>query len=410
MAELALNQSIFCLFGGKDDLLSQIKAVPDGEPLELQVNSGGGLCSEGRVLYQAIKEHKGETTFKGVGIVASMAAVLMGAFDKVKLESSCDIMFHKGRPMWWEIDEGLSDDEQYLIDRFNTLAYNDLKEKGVDEEFLSMVYLSGDMRDHWITAQRAEELNIGSVFKTVRKDSAPIEVIDSFGGKTSPEKIEAYYGLQMETHSGMLVASANKGTQFKLKNMFNNKKIMRSVKLANGTEACFVGKKQTPAVGDMLTPIGSDKPLRGDVLLADGKTLTLSNNQVTGIANADDSPDTEDMVSKADFDALEVRVKALEDKGTGDTGDTGDTADTKDTKDTADTTAAVTTAISDMQGDMKNMATVIENLCKVTGNSYEPPKKPESKSEGEGSPETGRNAYLGRLAAAKHAALGNSVD
>ncbi len=408
MANLALNQSIFCLFGGKDDLLSQIKAVPDGEPLELQVNSGGGLCSEGRVLYQAIKEHNGETTFKGVGIVASMAAVLMGAFDKVKLESACDIMFHKGRPMWWEMEEGLSDDEQYLIDRFNTLAYNDLKEKGVDEEFLSMVYMSADMRDHWITAQRAEELNIGSVFKTVRKDGTPIEVIDSFDGKTSPEKIDAYYGHQMETHSGMLVASANKAKQFKLKNMFNNKRVMRSVKLANGTEACFLSKSKTPAVGDMLTPIGSDKPLRGDVQLDDGKTLTLSNGEVTGIANADDPPESGDMVSKADFDALEVRVKALEDKGT--EADTEDTGDTSDTADTADTTAAVTTAISDMQGDMKNMATVIENLCKVTGSSYEPPKKTESKSEGEGSPATGKNAFLEGLAAAKHAALGNSVD
>ncbi len=399
MARIYLNETIFNGFGTVDEVLSKINAVPDNEPLELQVNSGGGICSDGRVLYQAILERKGETTFIGVGIVASMAAVLMAAFDKVKLESSCDIMFHKGRPAWWEYEDEVSDEEQYLVDRFNDLAYNDLSNKGVDEGFLNEVFNSEGNKDHWITAQRAEEIGLGQVFKTIRKNNMPVEVLNAVKGldeMDSEKKKEAYYMAQAEAHGKQMLSQANKPTKFKIKSMFTGKKLMRSVKLANGTEACFMSKSETPAKGDVLTPIGSAKALDGKIALENNTMLTVSNNEVIDAEEMDTSKDT---VTREEFDAALARIKALEDKGT-DAGDNKDgAADAKpDAK--SDDAPKVNDNVTDIQGmqtDISNLAKVVDALSKVAGNNFTPPTKVSNITEPDGTPLSGQSAYLKSL-------------
>lgn len=66
----------------------------NGEELEIYINSGGGSVFEGSEIYTLLKDYKGNTTVKIVGIAGSAASVIAMAGKKVTMSPTAQIMIH----------------------------------------------------------------------------------------------------------------------------------------------------------------------------------------------------------------------------------------------------------------------------------------------------------------------------
>ncbi len=263
MAKLLLNGPMGGGFFSDDNtLVEQIKAVPDNEGLELQVTSGGGSVAYGDVLFNAIMEHKGKTTYKGVGLVASMAAVLMAAFDEVKLEEGVLLMFHKGYiDTWWDDDDyEPSAGEVFQVEQFNARAHARLLSKGADQGFLDAVYKSDVESDFWITSDDAVRMGFGKEFKVERTDGVPTEVmngVNKIRNICNSKKKELYYGGLWATPK----RQSNDITKNQANmNLFGKKKTAKVIKMATGETAVLNSLYDIPIKGDTISPSTGGAP------------------------------------------------------------------------------------------------------------------------------------------------------
>lgn len=66
----------------------------NGEDLEIYINSGGGSVFAGSEIYTLLRDYKGNTTVKIVGIAGSAASVIAMAGKKVTMSPTAQIMIH----------------------------------------------------------------------------------------------------------------------------------------------------------------------------------------------------------------------------------------------------------------------------------------------------------------------------
>ena len=66
----------------------------DGEKVEIEINSPGGLCVPGMEMANAIKNSKAHVIAHITGIAASMASVIACACDEIKIEEAAFMMIH----------------------------------------------------------------------------------------------------------------------------------------------------------------------------------------------------------------------------------------------------------------------------------------------------------------------------
>lgn len=75
-------------------VIDSIKQANVNESLEVEINSGGGSVFAGSEIYTALKDYKGTTTVKVVGLAASAASVIAMAGDRVLISPTGQIMIH----------------------------------------------------------------------------------------------------------------------------------------------------------------------------------------------------------------------------------------------------------------------------------------------------------------------------
>lgn len=277
MAEIYLTQEIQNEDGYIDNVVDQIKAIPKGEDLEMSVTCEGGNTFQGARLHRAIMEHEGNTKFIGIGLAASMGAVLMSAFDEVEFDEDLDIMLHKAHIP--DVPEDELDSEQFdILNKFNKRAYSKMLSRGVDESFLNEVFLSKETKDYWLTAKEAESLGIGNVIRIERRDSKPFKV-----------------AAKLKLNSKMFG---------------KNKKVTRSASLKDGRVVVFKSEKETVAKGDVLELIGSSELLTGKIELENNLVLNMGEgNEVADVEEIEEPVDEVDEEQVAD---LMQRVADLE--------------------------------------------------------------------------------------------------
>ena len=79
-------------FGVKDLAFKML--TNQGEKLHVLINSPGGSVTEGNAIAAILKGSKKQVTTQGVGLVASIATIILLAGDKVKLEKNAFFMIH----------------------------------------------------------------------------------------------------------------------------------------------------------------------------------------------------------------------------------------------------------------------------------------------------------------------------
>jgi ATP-dependent protease ClpP protease subunit len=240
MKEIFLSQEIDNTNGYIDFVVSEIKAVPSGDALNMLITCVGGDIFQGDRINRAILEHDGATKATVIGLAASMAGVLLSAFDEVELDSDAEIMLHKAHIPNMEAEE-LSNEQRQGIERFNRRAYSRLDSMGVDSDILNEIFLSKEVKDVWLTAKEAESVGLGKVVKIERKDSKPF-------------KIAASLDLQQIKNKYSTMGLFNK-----------DKKVTRVATLKDGRQVTFLSETEAPVKGSILNLVGSNDSLKGKV-------------------------------------------------------------------------------------------------------------------------------------------------
>ena len=132
----------------------------DGQPINLTISSGGGSVTEGMGIADLVANYPEETTATGIGLVASIATVVLLAADNVKMTENAFMMIH--RP--WSYTMGNADEleataelldkmEAKLLDIYTASV---IKRKG-DQKNLKEIITNMMAAETWLTAQEALE-------------------------------------------------------------------------------------------------------------------------------------------------------------------------------------------------------------------------------------------------------------
>ena len=146
----------------------------NGQPINLTISSGGGSVTEGMGIADLVANYPEETTATGIGLVASIATVVLLAADIVKMTENAFMMIH--RP--WSYTMGNADEieataelldkmEAKLLNIYTAAVY---KRKGyqnnLQENITKMM-----SAETWLTAQEALEFGfIDEIVKVGEKN------------------------------------------------------------------------------------------------------------------------------------------------------------------------------------------------------------------------------------------------
>ncbi|MBU3146628.1 head maturation protease, ClpP-related [Clostridium sp. CF012] len=125
----------------------------NGEDVEVMYNSGGGDVFAGSEIYTSLKDYKGKSTGKIVGLAASAASVAAMGVEILQISPTAQIMIHNSSMYTSGDNRGLTQDAKILkgIDESIANAYM-LKTNLPQDEILKLME-----NETWLTAQEAKE-------------------------------------------------------------------------------------------------------------------------------------------------------------------------------------------------------------------------------------------------------------
>ena len=150
----------------------------NGQPINLTISSGGGSVTEGMGIADLVANYPEETTATGIGLVASIATVVLLAADNVKMTENAFMMIH--RP--WSYTMGNSDEleataelldkmEAKLLDIYTASV---LKRRGYQNN-LKEIITNMMAAETWLTAQEA--LEFGFIDEIVKVGEKNIDML-----------------------------------------------------------------------------------------------------------------------------------------------------------------------------------------------------------------------------------------
>ena len=150
----------------------------NGQPINLTISSGGGSVTEGMGIADLVANYPEETTATGIGLVASIATVVLLAADNVKMTENAFMMIH--RP--WSYTMGNADEleataelldkmESKLLDIYTAAVY---KRKGYQNN-LKEIITNMMAAETWLTAQEA--LEFGFIDEIVKVGEKNIDML-----------------------------------------------------------------------------------------------------------------------------------------------------------------------------------------------------------------------------------------
>jgi ATP-dependent Clp protease, protease subunit len=132
-------------------ILQDIKKIaPDGD-LVVHIHSPGGNVTEGNLIMNYIRKRKGKKTAIVDGIAASMAAIMLTAFDEVYIANNAFLMIHQ--PTMSNFGNAKTFEQSAKLLNAITKQFTDalMARTGSDEETIKE-WMSGDT---WFTADEA---------------------------------------------------------------------------------------------------------------------------------------------------------------------------------------------------------------------------------------------------------------
>jgi len=149
-----------------------------GQDIELVINSGGGSVTEGMAMADLISSYPNETTTTGIGLVASIATVVLLAGKKVQMTENSFMMIH--RP--WSYSVGNSDELEAtaeLLDKMEEklldIYVNAVNKRKGEEMNLRKKIKKMMAAETWMTAEEAKDF--GFIDEIVKTDEKKIDIL-----------------------------------------------------------------------------------------------------------------------------------------------------------------------------------------------------------------------------------------
>jgi ATP-dependent Clp protease protease subunit len=155
-------------------VMGELKAIGNGKPVTVRVNSPGGDVIEAQAIYNALRRHSeagGTVTIEIDALAASAASYIAMAGDEIRMAENAMMMIHKA----WTIAMGNADDLRTTagtLDKFDgILADTYVARTGRDREEV-MGWLEAET---WLTAKESMELGFADAIGTPLNISASIK-------------------------------------------------------------------------------------------------------------------------------------------------------------------------------------------------------------------------------------------
>lgn len=160
---------------------SVLVGLDENEPLEVEITSEGGSVFAGIQIANLLARWKGNVTTHGVGLVASIATVILMAGKKVAIDENCFAMIH--RP--WTFTQGNADDLEKEIGNLEKceaamMGFYRKHSKVSDEELLKMLsdetwFLGSEFADVFDVevVPNDQNLNIAAKFDLTKFHKVP---------------------------------------------------------------------------------------------------------------------------------------------------------------------------------------------------------------------------------------------
>ncbi|KHO32063.1 peptidase [Clostridium tetani] len=127
----------------------------NGEDLEILVNSGGGSVFAGSEIYTLLKDYKGNSTVKILGMAGSSASVIAMAGKKIVMSPTAQIMIHNVACKTAGDYKNMQHTAEILENANKAICNAYMLKTGLkQEELLNLMD-----KETWLNAQKAKEYN-----------------------------------------------------------------------------------------------------------------------------------------------------------------------------------------------------------------------------------------------------------
>lgn len=178
----------------------------NGEDIEIVINSGGGSVYSGSEIYTILKDYKGATTGKIVGIAGSSASIIAMGVDRLLISPTGQVMIHRASMSTGGNTTDMEKASEILnkIDKSIANAYR-LKTGLEQNKLLDLM-----TKETWMTAQEAKEYgfvddimfdennNIKFVASINNYDILPQNVINKIKNKLINDKQQKMKNEELE--------------------------------------------------------------------------------------------------------------------------------------------------------------------------------------------------------------------
>ncbi|WP_261809547.1 head maturation protease, ClpP-related [Levilactobacillus humaensis] len=159
----------------------------NGDPVTVEINSGGGVVTAGTEIYTMLRKYSGKVTTQVVGMAASAASLIAMAGDVVEMSPAATMMIHKASTVAAGNINDLENAQNMLAAIDDSLANAYAEKTGMDhDEILGLMDST-----YWITPQEA--IGKGFADRMMFEDSKePLPAVASFGGIRNIEKLKQH--------------------------------------------------------------------------------------------------------------------------------------------------------------------------------------------------------------------------
>jgi ATP-dependent protease ClpP protease subunit len=156
-----------------------------GKPLNVRINSGGGIADEGVAIYNTLKNHDGKITVYVDGIAASAASLIAMAGEDVVMRTGSVMMVHD--PMMLSI--GNADDMEKAVEALNAIG-DSMAALYSEKTGRKATDIRAEMRDElWLTP--SEAIAKGYANRTDAETAIEASAFDYRAYTKTPEPIMA---------------------------------------------------------------------------------------------------------------------------------------------------------------------------------------------------------------------------
>lgn len=262
-----------------EDIVTQILEHPKDEPIDILIDSPGGLVSSGWAIIAALQESKSEINMSVMGDASSMAFIMLLFADNTTTFDPSMFLIHRAAS-WWE--DMMSEDELKDIENRNKIIRKKLAAR-IDETKFTEV--TGKTFDDIFDMENRLDVRLNA------QQAKKIGLID----KVKKIDVKKRQAIESRYHNDIAALANNSQNNIPKSKTHNMPKTLKdlifgekdSVLLGKIGEVQFVYSKLEKGV--KIKAVGKEQASISGTFEAENKTITIVDNEITSIVEIDNT-------------------------------------------------------------------------------------------------------------------------